>query len=182
MKKRCFSYGLPQAGKSSVGLPFLGWVPRASRSVKDFSSNYSLLWFMRCETITHSPAKICKKQLLGYPLRFQSLCLEEGRNGRPQEQWPRMCWELIDQPMACYLNHKPRMSARSPMTNHVDSNKWIRASRFPQEILSQLRDAIASSGHFPPLKDISFTHQWGGPVSVPLDMAPAMGYATSMRS
>jgi glycine/D-amino acid oxidase-like deaminating enzyme len=30
---------------------------------------------------------------------------------------------------------------------------------------------------FPPLKGIAFTHQWGGPVSVPLDMAPAMGYA-----
>lgn len=29
---------------------------------------------------------------------------------------------------------------------------------------------------FPPLKDVSFTHWWGGPVSVPLDMAPAMGY------
>lgn len=30
---------------------------------------------------------------------------------------------------------------------------------------------------FPSLKGISFTHQWGGPVSVPLDLAPAMGYA-----
>ncbi len=30
---------------------------------------------------------------------------------------------------------------------------------------------------FPPLKGIAFTHQWGGPVSVPLDLAPAMGYA-----
>ncbi|MBW1819590.1 MAG: FAD-dependent oxidoreductase, partial [Deltaproteobacteria bacterium] len=29
---------------------------------------------------------------------------------------------------------------------------------------------------FPALKDIRFTHQWGGPVSVPLDMAPALGY------
>jgi len=29
---------------------------------------------------------------------------------------------------------------------------------------------------FPVLKDIRFTHHWGGPVSVPLDMAPAMGY------
>jgi glycine/D-amino acid oxidase-like deaminating enzyme len=29
---------------------------------------------------------------------------------------------------------------------------------------------------FPALKDIRFTHQWGGPVSVPLDMAPAIGY------
>ena len=30
---------------------------------------------------------------------------------------------------------------------------------------------------FPVLKDIAFTHEWGGPVSVPLDMAPAIGYA-----
>ncbi len=30
---------------------------------------------------------------------------------------------------------------------------------------------------FPILKDIAFTHEWGGPVSVPLDMAPAIGYA-----
>jgi glycine/D-amino acid oxidase-like deaminating enzyme len=30
---------------------------------------------------------------------------------------------------------------------------------------------------FPALKGIRFTHQWGGPVSVPMDMAPAIGYA-----
>ncbi len=30
---------------------------------------------------------------------------------------------------------------------------------------------------FPALKGIAFTHQWGGPVSVPMDLAPAMGYA-----
>ena len=29
---------------------------------------------------------------------------------------------------------------------------------------------------FPALKDVRFTHEWGGPVSVPLDMAPALGY------
>ena len=29
---------------------------------------------------------------------------------------------------------------------------------------------------FPALKRIRFTHEWGGPVSVPLDMAPALGY------
>jgi glycine/D-amino acid oxidase-like deaminating enzyme len=29
---------------------------------------------------------------------------------------------------------------------------------------------------FPALKHIRFTHEWGGPVSVPLDMAPALGY------
>ncbi|CUT04771.1 NAD(P)/FAD-dependent oxidoreductase, partial [Candidatus Chrysopegis kryptomonas] len=28
---------------------------------------------------------------------------------------------------------------------------------------------------FPILKNVKFTHQWGGPVSVPLDMAPAIG-------
>jgi glycine/D-amino acid oxidase-like deaminating enzyme len=30
---------------------------------------------------------------------------------------------------------------------------------------------------FPALNDIQFTHEWGGPVSVPLDMAPVIGYA-----
>ena len=30
---------------------------------------------------------------------------------------------------------------------------------------------------FPVLKDIKFTHEWGGPVSIPLDMAPAIGFA-----
>jgi glycine/D-amino acid oxidase-like deaminating enzyme len=29
---------------------------------------------------------------------------------------------------------------------------------------------------FPALKDVSFTHRWGGPVSVPVDLAPALGY------
>jgi len=29
---------------------------------------------------------------------------------------------------------------------------------------------------FPALNGIKFTHQWGGPCSMPLDMAPAMGY------
>jgi glycine/D-amino acid oxidase-like deaminating enzyme len=29
---------------------------------------------------------------------------------------------------------------------------------------------------YPALKNVSFSHQWGGPVSVPVDMAPAMGY------
>ena len=29
---------------------------------------------------------------------------------------------------------------------------------------------------FPALKHVRFTHEWGGPVSVPLDMAPALGY------
>ena len=29
---------------------------------------------------------------------------------------------------------------------------------------------------FPSLRGVRFTHHWGGPVSVPLDMAPALGY------
>ena len=32
---------------------------------------------------------------------------------------------------------------------------------------------------FPQLSGVTFTHQWGGPVSVPMDIAPAMGYAGS---
>jgi len=34
---------------------------------------------------------------------------------------------------------------------------------------------------FPSLKDIQFTDAWGGPVSVPLDMAPAIGYMGDKR-
>lgn len=34
---------------------------------------------------------------------------------------------------------------------------------------------------FPILKDIQFTHQWGGPVSIPVDLAPAIGYAGDKR-
>ncbi len=30
---------------------------------------------------------------------------------------------------------------------------------------------------FPPLQGVRYTHRWGGPVSVPVDMAPALGYA-----
>jgi glycine/D-amino acid oxidase-like deaminating enzyme len=43
------------------------------------------------------------------------------------------------------------------------------------EVFSSLRDDVREL--FPALKDIAFTHEWGGPVSVPLDMAPALGYA-----
>lgn len=35
---------------------------------------------------------------------------------------------------------------------------------------------------FPGLKGIRFTHRWGGPVSVPLDMAPAIGYLGDRRA
>lgn len=35
---------------------------------------------------------------------------------------------------------------------------------------------------FPGLKGVRFTHHWGGPVSVPVDMAPAMGYLGDARA
>ena len=42
------------------------------------------------------------------------------------------------------------------------------------EIFAGLKEDIREL--FPVLKDIRTTHEWGGPVSVPLDMAPAIGY------
>ena len=42
-------------------------------------------------------------------------------------------------------------------------------------IFAELKDDVRQL--FPVLKDVRFTHEWGGPVSVPLDMAPAIGYA-----
>jgi glycine/D-amino acid oxidase-like deaminating enzyme len=41
-------------------------------------------------------------------------------------------------------------------------------------VFSGLKDDVREL--FPVLKDVGFTHEWGGPVSVPLDMAPAIGY------
>ncbi len=35
---------------------------------------------------------------------------------------------------------------------------------------------------FPSLRGIRFTHRWGGPVSVPIDMAPAIGYLGDPRA
>lgn len=35
---------------------------------------------------------------------------------------------------------------------------------------------------FPNLKDIHFTHRWGGPISVPLDLAPAIGHIGDKRA
>lgn len=35
---------------------------------------------------------------------------------------------------------------------------------------------------FPQLRGLRFTHRWGGPVSVTLDMAPAIGYASRDKS
>ena len=50
-----------------------------------------------------------------------------------------------------------------------------KAKDYNEEVFDGLkRDLIQL---FPPLKGIAFTHQWGGPVSVSLDMAPAIGYA-----
>jgi len=43
------------------------------------------------------------------------------------------------------------------------------------EIFAELKGDVREL--FPALKDVRFTHEWGGPVSVPLDMAPAIGYA-----
>ena len=54
------------------------------------------------------------------------------------------------------------LSVFGVMTNHVDSSKCTRALRYPQEILSQLRDTIVSSGLFAPYKavrDIRFCFQ-----------------------
>jgi len=35
---------------------------------------------------------------------------------------------------------------------------------------------------FPSLKGVRFSHRWGGPVSVPMDMAPAIGYIGDKRA
>lgn len=44
-----------------------------------------------------------------------------------------------------------------------------------ETMFAKLRaDLIAT---FPALRDITFTHSWGGPVSVPLDLFPAIGHA-----
>lgn len=40
---------------------------------------------------------------------------------------------------------------------------------------AELKDDVREL--FPALKEIKFSHEWGGPVSVPLDMAPAIGFA-----
>jgi glycine/D-amino acid oxidase-like deaminating enzyme len=42
-------------------------------------------------------------------------------------------------------------------------------------VFSALKDDVREL--FPVLQKVAFTHEWGGPVSVPLDMAPALGYA-----
>lgn len=44
----------------------------------------------------------------------------------------------------------------------------------------QLEEDIVKT--FPPLKGIKITHRWGGPVSVSLDMAPAIGFLGDNRA
>ena len=44
-----------------------------------------------------------------------------------------------------------------------------------EDTFKSLKDDVRDI--FPALRDIGFTHEWGGPVSVPLDMSPALGYA-----
>lgn len=43
--------------------------------------------------------------------------------------------------------------------------------------------ALKRSVHrfFPVLDDVAFSQEWGGPISIPLDMAPALGYAGDKR-
>ncbi len=45
---------------------------------------------------------------------------------------------------------------------------------YNEETFSVLEDDVREI--FPSLQDIKFTHRWGGPVSITVDMAPAMGY------
>jgi glycine/D-amino acid oxidase-like deaminating enzyme len=44
-----------------------------------------------------------------------------------------------------------------------------------ETIFEKLRDDLLAT--FPQLKGIRFTHAWGGPVSVPVDLFPALGHA-----
>jgi glycine/D-amino acid oxidase-like deaminating enzyme len=48
------------------------------------------------------------------------------------------------------------------------------------KIFAQLENDIGE--FYPCLKDIEITHRWGGPVSVPMDMVPALGYLEDKRS
>lgn len=44
-----------------------------------------------------------------------------------------------------------------------------------ETIVAHLREDLRAT--FPALRDIGFTHAWGGPVSATLDLFPALGYA-----
>jgi len=48
-----------------------------------------------------------------------------------------------------------------------------------EQIFKELRNDVIEL--FPSLENIRFTDSWGGPVSVPLDMAPSIGYAGDQR-
>lgn len=48
-----------------------------------------------------------------------------------------------------------------------------------EKIFKGLRNDVRQI--FPTLKDLKFTDSWGGPVSVPVDMAPALGYLGDKR-
>jgi glycine/D-amino acid oxidase-like deaminating enzyme len=48
-----------------------------------------------------------------------------------------------------------------------------------EDVFEGLRKDVAEL--FPVLKDIKYADSWGGPVSVPIDMAPALGYAGDER-
>lgn len=49
-----------------------------------------------------------------------------------------------------------------------------------ERIFNELKNYVKKV--FPVLKNINFTHQWGGPVSVPVDMAPAIGKVGDERA
>ncbi len=57
--------------------------------------------------------------------------------------------------------------------------KWDMDHDLNEATFDGLKEDISEI--FPVLKNITYTHQWGGPVSVPLDMAPAIGYAGDKR-
>lgn len=54
--------------------------------------------------------------------------------------------------------------------NHLDGD-------LNERVFETLEADIAAM--FPPLADLDITHRWGGPVSITLDMAPAIGFAGS---
>ncbi|WDP84913.1 MAG: FAD-dependent oxidoreductase [Desulfobacter sp.] len=48
-----------------------------------------------------------------------------------------------------------------------------------EKVFKGLRNDVRSI--FPPLKNLKFSDAWGGPVSVPIDMSPALGYLGDKR-
>ncbi len=48
-----------------------------------------------------------------------------------------------------------------------------------QAVFKALKQSVGKI--FQVLGDVEFTHEWGGPISIPLDMAPALGYAGDKR-